>query len=381
MRKECEKITEIAAARRRKSKLAYLTTASSLPSIARLRPERLCCPRTEPRRARSAPRPSRKAQPLRNHRIIDPPGGTLWRLSLLAPNETAAQAAAAALEPHAATVSLFEMAPGGAWHVEAFAERAPDRAALEGAGALAALALGAAGADLLRGIAIERVAARDWVGDNQQSFPPLRAGRFFIHGSHIGAPPPAGAISLRIDAATAFGTGEHASTRGCLLALDALAKRRRFSGVLDMGTGTGILAMAAARLWRGAVLACDIDPGAVAVARANASANRLVPLLRVERSNGYDHPAVRRAGPFALILANILARPLAAMAGELAAHLAPGGIAILSGLLARQAPLVLAAHRARGLRLVRRIAIAGWVTLVLERPAPVRRRGGPDRWN
>jgi ribosomal protein L11 methyltransferase len=308
-------------------------------------------------------------------RIISPAEASLWRLALVVASERLADIAAAALETCAVAVSIFELEPGVLWRVEAIAQSAPDRVALAGAGALAALALDIGADDLFRDLVVERLAPRDWVGENQASFPPLRIGRFFIHGSHVAGVPSAGAIALRIDAATAFGTGEHATTRGCLLALGALAKRRRFRRPLDMGTGTGILAMAAARLWGCCVVACDLDAGAVAVTRTNSSANRLARRIRIHRANGYRHPAVRRGRPFDLILANILARPLQRMAGDLAAHLAPGGIAVLSGLLPRQAQYVLAAHRARGLSLVRRIAVDGWTTLVLE----LRRREARDR--
>jgi len=134
-----------------------------------------------------------------------------------------------------------------------------------------------------------------------------------------------------------------------------------------MGTGTGILAMAAARRWPCQVLACDIDAGSVHVARENVRRNGLAMRVRMLHANGYRHPAIRRAAPFDLVTANILARPLAAMAGDLAAALAPCGVAILSGLLTRQVPLVLAAHRARGLGLRRRIVVEGWETLLMQR--------------
>src|SRR6185312_16279888 len=144
------------------------------------------------------------------------PGAALWRLATTVADERAADAAAAALETVASAISAFEMSPGGAWQVEAFAEHEPDRVTLDGAAALAALAHGIAAEGLFAGLAVERLTPRDWVAENQQSFPPLRAGRFFIHGSHVTSPVPAGAIGLCIDAATAFGTGEHATTRGCL---------------------------------------------------------------------------------------------------------------------------------------------------------------------
>jgi ribosomal protein L11 methyltransferase len=298
-------------------------------------------------------------------RVIGAAGATLWRIALAAADAAVAEAASAALASCAPAVSAFEIEPDGAWRLEAYAESEPNRAEL-----VAALALALSLADSeerTRDLVIEPLPRRDWLRENQESFPPLRIARFFIHGSHVAAVPRAGAIVLRIDAATAFGTGEHATTRGCLLAFDALARRRRFRRPLDMGTGTGVLAMAAARLTRRAVLACDVDPGSVAVARENARINGLQRQVRALRSNGYRHPAIARGRPYDLVLANILARPLARMAGALAAHVEEGGIAILSGLLARQAAYVLAAHRAHRFVLCRRLTVAGWTTLVLRR--------------
>lgn len=298
--------------------------------------------------------------------VTTTPQAILWRLAVTVANEAAANAASAALESQAAAVSAFETAPGAEWRVEAFADQAPDRAGLEAAAEMVALAHGvAAGESLLAGLTIERLAPRDWVRENQQSFPPLRVGRFFVYGSHHRGGVPAGSIGLLIDAAAAFGTGEHATTRGCLLALGGIARRRRFRDVLDMGTGTGILAMAAARLWSPHLLACDIDAGSVHVAAVNLRRNGLARRITLRRSDGYRDAAVRRGAPYDLIIANILARPLVAMSRDLAAHLAPGGTAVLSGLLAWQAPMVIAAHRLQGLRLRRRIAVEGWVTLVL----------------
>jgi ribosomal protein L11 methyltransferase len=299
--------------------------------------------------------------------VTTSPQAILWRLAVTVPTEAAANAASAALETQAPAVSAFETAPGAAWKVEAFADAAPDRAALEAAAAMVALAHGLdAGEGLLAGLTIERLAPRDWVRENQQSFPPLRIGRFFVYGSHHEGRLPPGSIGLLIDAAAAFGTGEHATTRGCLLALGNLAKRRRFRRVLDMGTGTGILAMAAARLWSPHLLACDIDAGSVQVAAENLRRNGLARRITLRRSDGYRDAAVRRGAPYDLIIANILARPLVAMSRDLAAHLAPGGNVVLSGLLAWQTPMVVAAHRRQGLRLRRRVVVDGWVTLVLD---------------
>jgi ribosomal protein L11 methyltransferase len=174
---------------------------------------------------------------------------------------------------------------------------------------------------------------------------------------------------LRLDAGLAFGSGEHASTRGCLMALERVAARRRPRRVLDLGTGSGILAIAAAKRLRVPVLATDLEPWSVRVAADNARLNGVAPLVRAVLADGWRNRVVRARAPYDLVFANILARPLCAMAGDLAAHLAPGGTAILAGLLGAQARMVLAAHRRAGLRLAARLDVAAWTTLVLCRRA------------
>jgi ribosomal protein L11 methyltransferase len=274
-----------------------------------------------------------------------------WRILVETRDEATATRAATALEALAPAVAAFETTPGGAWRVEGFAEALPDGAAL----ALIEAAVGP--------VLVERLAERNWLAENQASFPPLRVGRFFVHGAHVPAPARSGLWPILVDATTAFGTGEHATTRGCLTALQRLRPRR----VLDMGTGTGILAIAALRAGARRVLAADIDPGSVRVARLNLRRNGVGARAAAIESDGYRDRRIARAGKFDLVLANILARPLALMAPALARALAPGGTAILSGLLARQERLVLAAHRAQGLVLERRIAVEGWHTLVLRK--------------
>jgi ribosomal protein L11 methyltransferase len=284
---------------------------------------------------------------------------SVWRLAATVPDVHAADLVAKALATVCSAVSFFEAAADGAWHVEGLAAHRPESRLLDAALALAWLGRAEAPPALVS----ELLPARDWLAENQASFAPFAAGRYFIHGSHDRGRVPAGRVGLTIDAATAFGTGEHATTCSCLLALDWLARGRRARRVLDMGTGTGILAIAAAKTWRCRVRARDIDAEAVRVAARNAGMNGVGALVEARRGDGY-----RGLGHgFDVVFANILARPLVLMAPALARALAPGGVAVLSGLLADQERSVLAAHRAQRLRLVRRYRREGWHTLVLAR--------------
>lgn len=208
---------------------------------------------------------------------------------------------------------------------------------------------------------------QDWLSLVARDFPPLTIGRFFVHGSHVIPPENGSQITIQIDAGAAFGSGEHGTTGGCLQALDTLAKERSFSHVLDMGCGSGILAIAAAKLWNAPVLAADIDPVAVQVTKDNIAINQMQRQVQAVVSDGYDSAVIKRAGAFDLIIANILARPLVAFAPKLARKLAPGGVAVLSGLLLSQETMVRTAHRLQGLRLKERIVAGEWCTLVLEK--------------
>ena len=292
---------------------------------------------------------------------------SLWKIAAEAPDADSAQAVIAALDNLGGAVSAFESAPGGSWRIDALTTATPDRGLIEARLDLAWSGLTGSPPEL----AFARVEQRDWLQANQASFPPIKAGRFFIFGAHFKGPVPAGFVALEIGAATAFGTGEHGSTQGCLLALDFLARRFRPRRVLDMGTGTGVLALASARLWRRRVSAFDIDAEAVRVARHNARTNGVANLVYVRRAEGYRHRALWRAAPYDLVLANILARPLCRMARDLARALSPRGAAVLAGLLPRQESPVLSAHRAHGLHLAARCDVAGWRCLVLARaPLP-----------
>jgi ribosomal protein L11 methyltransferase len=283
----------------------------------------------------------------------------VWHLVARVRGAEAADAVFAVLDEAADAVSAFEIAPQE-WRLEAYPPSAVLTPALA---ARLALAAAAAGGTLVE-IGEEKLPARDWLVENQLAFPPLRVGRFFVYGSHYRDRVPAGAIGIQVDAATAFGTGEHPSTRACLMALEGLARRHRFQRPLDIGTGTGILAIAAAKLLRREVLAGDIDRGAAAVARHNAHRNGVAGLVRVRRSRGYRDRTLQRLR-YDLVLSNILARPLALLARDLAKVLMPGGRVVLSGLLCRQEPIVLAPHRGCGIVLERRLVIDGWSTLIL----------------
>ena len=221
---------------------------------------------------------------------------------------------------------------------------------------------------------IQRIPDQDWVYASQQTVKPVRAGRYFVHTSHYSGAKPPGAISLNVDAGPAFGTGTHESTYGCLIALDDLAKRTRISNPLDLGTGTGILSMAVSRTWHCRVLAVDIDPGAVAFARATAASNNLHKHLELMVSEGCQHHRVIRGKPYDLIIANILAGPLIWMAGDIRRHLAPGGRVILSGILQHQERRVLAPYRLNRMVLEKRIRIRGWSTLMMRTPSNVRHK-------
>jgi ribosomal protein L11 methyltransferase len=285
-----------------------------------------------------------------------------------------------ALEVPAAALPIFEAALGtlggalviGVADDESAIGPIPFRLYLTGrpnrAEVAALLASAAAAAEVaVPAFEVEALPELDWVAESQRALPPIRVGCFYIHGSHEPGPTPAASIPILIDASAAFGTGRHESTRGCLIALSQLAKRRHFRRPLDLGCGSGVLAIAIAKLWPVPVLAADNDRTALRIARENARLNGVAHRLRCVASDGYRSAVVIRGAPYDLIVANILAAPLAAMAGDLAGSLAPGGVAVLSGLLAGQQRAVLAPHRRRGLRLKQGILLGDWATVVVGR--------------
>jgi ribosomal protein L11 methyltransferase len=277
------------------------------------------------------------------------------------------------LDGEGLSVAGFEDAeqPERLWRIELLHHGPPDERRL---GAALVPALGTAG---LRAAAMAArpVAAADWLSRTREQFPPQTVGRFWIHGSHVADPAPDGLVPICVDAGLAFGSGEHATTRSCLLALDGLARRRRFGRVLDLGCGAGILAIAAAKCWPARVVAADIDPVAVEVARSNALINRVAHAVQAVESAGLAQPRTRLLAPYDLIFANILAEPLIRLAPELARLLDAAGTLVLSGLLDRQAGAVAAAYRGRGLKVERLIADGRWATLLVVARSRSRRAG------
>lgn len=276
--------------------------------------------------------------------------------------QEAAEALAAAIEeldPAPYAVGVTEIEDGsGLREVGAHFEAPPDAIGLD----LLAAVHGA------RPFAVSEVPDIDWVAKVRRELAPVVAGRFFVHGSHDADTVPAGAEGLLIEAAMAFGTGHHGTTLGCLRAVDRMAAAGVVrSRVADVGCGTAVLAMAAARVWPGVVIASDIDPVAVEVARANVAANGLEGRVVCVEGAGLDAPALRAGMPFDLVFANILKGPLIALAPAMAEAVAPGGEVILSGILVEQADEVAAVYAQAGFNPVAREDIVDWTTLVLRR--------------
>lgn len=308
---------------------------------------------------------------------------TLWKFSFTVPYEatdTFSDALEAAIWPEALAVTMSEAEPGssplvktasewneveahGLWRIEALYAEEPDpetlRKLIESAEAESGIKAQA--------LAVEPLPDQDWVTRSLEGLEPVRAGRFFVYGSHDAEKLPAGAIPLLVDAGQAFGTGHHETTSGCLEYISELVKPGRPVNALDIGTGTGVLAIAIAKLARVNVLASDIDPVAVKVTRSNARANGVGPLVTAVTAKGFGHTALAARAPYDLIVANILARPLVSLAPAFRAHLRPGGTLILSGTLRTQEAMVAGAMRLQGFRLVSRKPKGDWVTLRMAR--------------
>lgn len=270
------------------------------------------------------------------------------------------------LDPAPAALTLFEAAPHvpgeePGWRIEAYYDepQSPDELSRK---------LGVAAGAPVPGVRVEDVPDLNWVALSQAALPPVIAGRFTIHGSHDRGRVAQGPNAILIDAGEAFGTAHHATTYGCLQALDRLMRRRRYGNVFDLGCGSGVLAIAVARaLPQARIVASDIDRQSVQVAAGNMRLNGAGGRIRALAASGLDAPEIRRRAPFDLLIANILAGPLIALSGKISQAVAPGGDLVLSGLLVAQAPAVIASYLSKGFRIESHDRIAGWSTLVLKR--------------
>ena len=281
------------------------------------------------------------------------PSPPLWKASVSLTKAQAADIAAALeLDGSAQAVLIVEEPFADGAMVEALYTEAPDAAYLSRIAGIT--------------ITVAPLPDQDWIRLSQEGLPPVRAGRFFVYGAHDAGTVPHGVIPMKIEAGLAFGTGHHETTALCLAVLSDIAKKRRFRQVLDLGTGTGLLAIGAAKLWKRPVLASDIDPVAVEVTRDNARANQVGPLVRAVTADGLANPVLAGGAPYDLIIANILAGPLTQLAPSIQRALAPGAMLVLSGLLRNQEDLVLSFYQTLRFKTVRRDG--PWSALVLEKP-------------
>jgi len=282
------------------------------------------------------------------------PSPPLWKASVaLSKAQAADTAAALELDGSAQAVLIVEEPFADGAVVEALYTDAPDAAYLSRITGL--------------DITVAPLPDQDWIKLSQEGLPPVRAGRFFVYGAHDAGTVPHGVIPMKIEAGLAFGTGHHETTALCLAVLSDLANKRAFRNVLDLGCGTGLLAIGAAKLWKRSVLASDIDPVAVEVTRDNARANGVGPLVRAVTADGLTNPILAGGAPYDLLIANILAGPLTQLAPSIIKALAPGAMLVLSGLLRNQEALVTSFYR--DLRFIGRRRDGPWSALVLEKPA------------
>ena len=290
----------------------------------------------------------------------------LWRVEILATDESV-NTFEEALNFFCETVCWFTTDIDGVWRVEGFSQNEPNRSRLTFAFDAVANEL----AIPVPKIQIAPVAPRDWVADSLRMFPPTKVGRFFVYGSYFHETIPFGLIPILLNPGRAFGSGEHPTTKGCLLAISDLARKQSFKNLIDMGCGSGILSIALAKALRTSVYAFDVDSNAVLVAKENIRHNGVAPLVHASHSDGYDSIKVKNTAPYDLIISNILANPLCKMAknlNQISGDTSKNScVVVLSGFLDCDTNRVYAAHYVHGFRLLRAYHIQGWCTLVLRR--------------
>lgn len=294
--------------------------------------------------------------------------GSLWRVAFEVP-DAAIPAVLEALEQEGQSVSAFEADDADGLSVERWRVEVVYAPPFDAAGAIGRIRerCAAAGWPDVDPVASE-LAPDAWLGAASLVYPPIRAGRFVVHPAGTPAAELPEGVRVQIDAGLAFGSGAHPTTQGCLMLLDeALRRTRRPRRILDLGCGTGVLGIAAAKAVPARVVLADNDPVAVRIAQENALINRVGGRVQAVLSEGLRHPLARRRGLFDLVMANILADPLCMMARDVSRVLAPGGAAILSGLIGPQAPRVAATFHAAGLPLRRRLDLGAWATLLVAR--------------
>ena len=292
----------------------------------------------------------------------DPGPATTYRLHLVAPFQLTSKLAdrlAKMDEIDPPAISTHETADPLIWALDAYYQSNPDLGEIKNF-----LEPVASPLPLME---LEKLENKDWVALVQMGLSPICAGRYFIHGSHDRERAGQRSGDIEIDAGQAFGTAHHGTTKGCLLALDHLFKSQRYDNVLDLGTGTGLLAIAAAKISRRPVLASDIDPISVRIANENAALNKVGPLVRAIEADGLHHHALQTRGPYDLMIANILAPPLVQMAPDIKRAMARHGHLILSGLLRTQSRSIEARYRGQGFTLVKRLPLDEWMTLILQK--------------
>jgi ribosomal protein L11 methyltransferase len=289
---------------------------------------------------------------------------SLYQITLSVSREYA-PAFAECLEPHLDSVAWTAREGVLTVEVVGFSKQIPNEEAISMTMQYTAEAMGAQ----TPRVRLSKIHERNWVLDNIKQFPPLRIGRFFVHGNEFNQPIPYAQIALCIPAAAAFGSGDHGSTNGCLVALDKMDSKirsRPINSALDMGCGSGILAIAIAKRWHIPVIATDIDPISTKVCSENARANGVANFVKSLCASGYKHRVIM-GRKFDVIVSNILAQPLTRLAKDLGCHLNPGGWAILSGLLISDTNRVISAHASQGLRLSNRITVGDWQTLIFKK--------------